>query len=322
MTDNNTYKSALVTGATSGLGFEAAAQLAESGYARITITGRSIEGAEAARAELVTRTGRIFDTLALDLDKPKSVQDATAELADRGEKFDLLLLNAGMVSGGELLRTGEGVEVTHAPLIGHHLLTMGLLEHGLLSDQARIVIAGSEAARGDVPMMNPVDLPDFAAKYYEGDLASAAESLIRSEGPLKYKPMTAYTNAKLFVAYWSAALARKLPAGMTVNAVSPGSALSTNADRNANFLMRFIMIPIIRLVPGMSAPVSAAASRYIEAAEYSEQVNGEFFASAPKKMIGQLHRVQLPHVLDRDSQEATWTAIVRVAGGVEYPVAA
>ena len=90
MTDNNTYKSALVTGATSGLGFEAAAQLAESGYARITITGRSIEGAEAARAELVTRTGRIFDTLALDLDKPKSVQDATAELADRGEKFDFI----------------------------------------------------------------------------------------------------------------------------------------------------------------------------------------------------------------------------------------
>ena len=171
---------------------------------------------------------------------------------------------------------------------------MGLLEHGLLSDQARIVIAGSEAARGDVPMMNPVDLPDFAAKYYEGDLASAAESLIRSEGPLKYKPMTAYTNAKLFVAYWSAALARKLPAGMTVNAVSPGSAPSTNADRNANFLMRFIMIPIIRLVPGMSAPVSAAASRYIEAAEYSEQVNGEFFASAPKKMIGQLHRCSFP----------------------------
>ena len=322
MTDNNEHKAALVTGATSGVGFEAAAQLAELGYARVTITGRNTAGADAARAQLVTRTGRdVFDTMALDLDKPKSVQDAGEELARRGQKIDFLLLNAGMVSGGKLVRTDERVEITHAPLIGHHLLTMQLLENDLLHDQARIVIASSEAARGDVPMMNPVDLPDFAAKHHEGDLASAAEAVIRFEGPLKYKPTTAYANAKLFVAYWSAVLARKLPAGMTVNAVSPGSTPSTNAGRNANFLMRYIMIPFLKMVPGMSAPVSEAASRYIEAAGYSEQVSGQFFASAPKKMIGKLHKVELAHVHDRDSQEATWNAIVRVAGGVGYPVA-
>jgi hypothetical protein len=34
------------------------------------------------------------------------------------------------------------------------------------------------------------------------------------------------------------------------------------------------------------------------------QVNGEFFASAPKKMTGPLHRVKLKHVIDRASQEA------------------
>ena len=257
----------------------------------------------------------------MDLDKPNNVRDAAEELARRGQKFDLLLLNAGMVSGGELIKTGDGVERTHAPLIGHHLLTMRLLEDDLLGGQARIVIAGSEAARGDVPMMNPVDLPVFAAEHYDGDLAAAAESLIRGAGPQKYKPMTAYTNAKLFVAYWSAALARKLPTGMTVNTISPGSAPSTDASRNANFLMKFIMIPVMKLVPGMSAPVSEAASRYIQAAGYSEQINGEFFASAPKKMIGELHKVELPHVQDRNSQDATWNAIVRVAGGVEYPVA-
>lgn len=226
------------------------------------------------------------------------------------------------MSGSQLLRTDEGVERTHAPLIGHHLLTMQLLEGDLLEGQARIVIAGSEAARGDVPTMNPVDLPDFAARHYQGDLVSAAEALARFDGPLKYKPAAAYATAKLFVAYWSAVLARKLPAGMTVNTVSPGSAPSTDAGRNANFFMRYIMIPFFRLVPGMSAPVSVAASRYIEAAGYPEQVSGQFFASAPKKVIGQLHKVELAHVHDRESQEATWDAIVRVAGGAPYPVAA
>ncbi len=322
MTDN-THKTALVTGATSGIGFEAAAQLAESGYARVTITGRNPERAEAARGELVARTGRdVFDTLAVDLDKPKSVQRAAEQLARRGQKIDFLLLNAGMVSGGELVRTDEGVEVTQAPLIGHHQLTMQLLEDGLLRAHARIVIASSEAARGDVPMMHPVDLPHFAEKHYAGDLASAAEAVTRFEGPLKYKPTTAYASAKLFVAYWSAALARKLPAGMTVNAISPGGAASTNAGRNANFFMRYLMMPFFKMVPGMMAPVSEAASRYIEAADFSERVSGQFFASAPKKMIGQLHKVELAHVRDRDSQDATWDAVVRVAGGVDYPIAA
>ena len=312
MTDTNMHKSALVTGATSGLGFEAAAQLAELGYGRVTITGRNAERAEAARAELVTRTGRdVFDTLALDLDRPQSVEDAAEELACCGYKIDLLLLNAGIVSGGELVRTDEGIEVTHAPLIGHHLLTMQLLEDDLLDAEARIVIAGSEAARGDVMMMHPVDLPDFAAKHHAGDLTAAAEAVTRFEEPLKFKPTTAYASAKLFVAYWSAALARRLPAGMTVNAISPGGAASTNAGRNANFVMRYFMMPVFKFMPGMMAPVSEAASRYIEAAGYSEQVNGQFFASAPKKMTGPLHKVELAHVHDRDSQEATWDAIVR-----------
>ena len=314
MTDNDTQKTALVTGATSGIGFEAAAQLAESGYARVTITGRNAEGAEEARAKLVTRTGReVFETLAVDLDKPQCVNDAADELAHRGHKIDFLLLNAGILSGSELLKTDQGVERTFAPLIGHHLLTMRLLEDALLSDKARIVIASSEAARGDVPMMNPVDLPDFAAKHHEGDLAAAAEAVTSFEGPLKYKSSTAYATTKLFVAYWSAALARKLPTGMTVDAVSPRSAVSTNTGRNANFFMRHIMMPLMKIVPGMSGPVSEGAARYIEAAGYSEEVNGHSFASAPKKMIGPLHKMEFPHVIDQDSQEATWDAIVRVA---------
>jgi NAD(P)-dependent dehydrogenase (short-subunit alcohol dehydrogenase family) len=324
MTDNNTHKTALVTGATSGLGFEAAAQLAESGYASVTITGRSEQKAEEARSGLAARTGRdVFQTLALDLNEPKSVAKAAEELVQRGHKIDFLLLNAGMVSGSDLVRTDEGLEITSASsLVGHHQLTMQMLENDLLGDNARIVIASSEVARGDVPTFNPVELPEFAAKHYDGDMAAAAEALLRYDAPIKYSPATAYANAKLFVAYWSAELARRLPSGMTVNAVSPGSAPDTNADRNATFFMKNVLVRFFKLMPGMSAPVSVAAGRFLEAAEYPEQVTGEFFASAPKKMTGELHEVDLPHVNDRSSQDALWDALVRVSGGVIYPISA
>lgn len=324
MTDINSQKTALVTGATSGLGFEAAAQLAEAGYERITITGRSTDRAETARAELVARTGRdVFDTLALDLGTPKSVQAAAEELVRRGGKIDFLLLNAGMVGRNDLVKTDEGIEITHASsLVGHHQLTMHMLEDDLLCKHARIVIAGSEAARGDVPTFNPIDLAEFAAEHHADDRVAAADSVMRGAPHVKYKPSNTYANAKLFVAYWAAELARKLPTGMTVNAVSPGSAPDTNGDRNAPFFLKRVMMPIFKLVPGMSAPVSVAAARYLEAADYPEQVTGQFFASAPKKMTGPLHKVELPHVHDQASQEATWKAIVAVAGGVDFPVAA
>ena len=54
--------------------------------------------------------------------------------------------------------TAAGIEATQAPLIGHHQLTVGLLRANLLSPNARIVIAGSEAARGDVPLFSYTDV--------------------------------------------------------------------------------------------------------------------------------------------------------------------
>jgi len=323
MTDNS-KKAAFVTGGTSGLGFEAAAQLAEAGYGLVTITGRTHSRAEAARLELVERVGKdVFDAVPLDLNSPKSVMAAAEEFAARGGKVDLLLLNAGMVPGNELVRTDEGIEISSASsLVGHHQLTMQLLEDAMLSDRVRIVIAGSEAARGDVPTFVPTDLPSFAIEHYDGDRASAAAALLRYDAPLKYKPATAYANAKLFVAYWAQQLARKLPTGMTVNVVSPGSAPDTDAGRNANFFMKYLMIPVFKVMPGMSHKVADGAKRYIDAAGYPEQVNGEFFASPPKKMIGDLTRVELEHVKDGESAAATWTAIVSVSGGVDYPIAA
>lgn len=52
-------KTVLVTGANSGLGFEAAAQLAEAGWGKVILACRTVEKAEAAKAKLVERTGKV-----------------------------------------------------------------------------------------------------------------------------------------------------------------------------------------------------------------------------------------------------------------------
>ena len=320
----DTSGTALVTGATSGLGFEAAAQLAEQGWSQVIITGRTAEKAALAGQELVARTGRdIFVPIAVDLNRTDDVTRAARVLRDRGDRISTLVLNAGMVSGSKLVKTDEDVEITFASsLIGHHQLTMQLLADGLLADDARIVIAGSEAARGDVPTFHPTDLNELAVKAYNGDKVAAAEGIIRADGTVTYKPATAYADAKMFVAWWAAQLAERLPAGMTVNAVSPGSAPETGAARNANLFMRYIMMPAFKHAPkrfGMSSSVSTAAGRYLQVIADDTGASGQFYASAPKKMTGPIEVVDLDHVSDSESQQAAWSAVVEVAG-VDYPV--
>lgn len=316
----NIEKTALVTGANSGLGFSAAAQLASSGWSRVILACRTLEKAQDARARLVEQTGvDPFEELALDVSDNDGVTEAVADLARRGGAIDFLLLNAGLVSGKEPKHSKDGIELTMAAsLVGHHVLTMGLLDEQLLSDDAHIVIAGSEAARGDVPMFGLTDIVEYAAEHYDGDRARAVAAIARVEAPYRFAHMSHYGTVKLFVAHWAAALSRRLPNDIMVNAVSPGSAPATNAMRNQSGIFRFMisaMLPVAGLF-GMAAPVPKAARRYLDALDYDASSNGGFFASVPGKMTGAVVEQTQAHVLDEESQEATWRAVLELSGAV------
>jgi len=307
---------ALVTGTTSGLGYAAASMLATKGYRQVIVTGRSLARVKETAAQLAAETKtQVFTPLELELDAPTSVQSALAELVKQGRPIDFLLLNAGMVGGKKRVLTAAGIEEDQAPLIGHHQLTVGLLHANLLSPNARIVIAGSEAARGDVPMFSYTDVAAFAAKHHQGgDRTAAVEALLRSGPNVKYEPNRAYADAKLVVAWWAAALARRLPSGMAVYTVAPGSAPDTKAVRNAGPALKWLMIPLMKLIPGMSQTPETAARRYLQASEFGTDVSGQFFASAPKKLTGPIEAMRHPHFHDRASQEAAWQAVVKVSG--------
>ena len=306
---------ALVTGTTSGLGYAAAHLLAGEGWREIIVTGRSLAGVQETAAKLAAETERqAFIPLELNLDTPSSVQSALATLVKRGRPIDFLLLNAGIVPGKARVMTEAGVEASEAPLIGHHQLTVGLLRAKLLSPDARIVIAGAEPARGDVPLFSLTDVAAFADEHYQGDRTAAVEDLLRSGPHVKYKANRAYADAKLIIAWWAAALARRLPSGMAVYAVAPGSAPDTKASRNASAVLKWLFIPLVKLLPGMTQTPQVAARRYLQASEFGTDVSGQFFASRPKKLTGPIEAMVHPHLHDRANQEAAWQAVVKVSG--------
>jgi len=305
----------LVTGATSGLGYAAARILAGEGWREIIVTGRSLARVQETAARLAAETKRqVFTPLELELDAPASVQSALAELVKRGRPIDFLLLNAGMVPGKQRVITAAGVEASQAPLIGHHRLTVGLLRANLLSPNARIVIASAEPARGGVPMFKYTDVDALAAKYHQGDLTAAMEALLRNGPNVRYVPNNAYADAKLIVTWWAAALARRLPSGMAVYAVSPGAATATNVSRQASLAVKYLFIPIANLIPGMNQKPETAAGRYVQASKFGTEVSGQFFASAQGKFSGPIEAQLHPHLLDGANQEAAWQAVVNVSG--------
>ena len=311
---------ALVTGTTSGLGYAAAKLLAIKGYRQVIVTGRSLPRVQETAAQLAAETKtKVFTPLELDLNAPASVQSAIAELVKRGQPIDFLLLNAGLVPFKKRVLTAAGIEASQAPLIGHHQLTVGLLRANLLSPNARIVIAGAEPARGGVPMFKYTDVPAFAAKHFQGDQTAAVEALIRNGPNVKYVPNNAYADAKLIIAWWVAALARRLPSGMAVYAVSPGGATATKVVRSAGPLLRYVFIPIVNLIPGMNQTPETAARRYIQASEFGTDVSGQFFASAQGKFSGPIEAQRQPHLHEGANQESAWQAVVNVSG-VDFPM--
>src|ERR1700729_551795 len=93
-------KRVLVTGVSAGIGVETARALAAHG-AHVTGAARDLEKAEAATAQArkaAAANGGSFELVALDLASLKSVRACADELLARGEAFDVVIANAGVMA--------------------------------------------------------------------------------------------------------------------------------------------------------------------------------------------------------------------------------
>lgn len=139
-------KTALVTGANSGLGLEAARILARHG-ARVLLACRNLAKAEQAADDIrATATGEV-EIVPLDLADLASVATAAAEVTNNEPRLDLLLNNAGLMAIDEAT-TVDGFEmqlgVNH---LGHFALTAQLIPVLLATKGSRVVTMSSMGHR-------------------------------------------------------------------------------------------------------------------------------------------------------------------------------
>lgn len=136
-------RTALITGANSGIGLEAARSLAAAG-ARVIMASRNTEKGEAAAAEIrASSPGAELEVRELDLASLDSVR-AFAKTFGEGQ-LDLLINNAGVMAS-PYARTVDGFELQFATNhLGHFALTGLLLGKLLATAHARVVTISSTA---------------------------------------------------------------------------------------------------------------------------------------------------------------------------------
>ena len=142
-----TGRTAIVTGANSGIGFETAAALAAAG-ATVVLACRNPERAAASQAAIEERHPKAqVEVLRLDLASQSQIAAAAAATSERFSRVDLLVNNAG-VMGTERSVTPDGHEMLFGTNhLGHFAYTGRILPRLLDTPGARVVTVTSLSYR-------------------------------------------------------------------------------------------------------------------------------------------------------------------------------
>ena len=275
-------KLVVVTGATAGIGKEAARGLAGMG-ARVVLVGRNPEKSHAVAEEIrATSTGSVDVALA-DFASLRSIRQLAETLADRYPRIDVLLSNAG-VFRVRRAATQDGFEETFAvnhlaPFLLTNLLVARLKE----SAPSRVVVVASAAHYGQT-----LDFVDLQSEH-------------------GYKAMRTYGRSKLANVMFTYKLAGQLEgSGVTVNCLHPGFVATSLGSGNRIPVKPFMALfrltgRAISVKQGSDTPIYLASSPEVEG------VNGKYFDVRREKMSS-------PQSYNTDDQDRLWDVSAKLAG--------
>ncbi len=280
-------KTVLLTGATNGIGLEAAVTLARMG-AKLVMIGRDPKRTESAAADVKRRSGsEQVSWLLCDFASQASIRRLADQFRAQHDRLDLLVDNAGGVHDRRTL-TEDGIEATFAVNhLGYFLLTNLLLDLLKKSAPARIVMTASQAHRAAT-----LDFDDLG--FEKG-----------------YGILKAYNRSKLANVLFTRELAERLKgSGVTVNCLHPG-VVATGIWSRAPWFVRPVLGVVAKLF--FTSPKKASETiTYLAASDEVANVTGGYFEH---------NREVKPSRLARDPQVAKrlWEVSERLTGLATAP---
>ncbi|MFZ0570413.1 MAG: SDR family oxidoreductase [Rhodomicrobium sp.] len=248
-------RTAVVTGASSGIGLWTATGLAKAG-AHVVMICRDAQRGENAKAFVTRASGHAPYLIFADFADLKSVRDAAAKITARYARIRILVNNAGIFSRTRKL-TKDGYEMTFA--VNH--LAPFLLTDRLLPALER----GGEAGR-NARIVNVASAAANRASVVLGDLMSKH----------RYSMFGAYSQSKLANILFTKELARRLPPRpISANCLHPGVVATRIGNKGG---IEGLVWSAIK--PFMIGPERGAVnSLFVATSPDIEGVSGAFFVS-------------------------------------------
>jgi NAD(P)-dependent dehydrogenase (short-subunit alcohol dehydrogenase family) len=246
----------MVTGATNGIGLEAAKALAAMGAAIVGV-GRNPQKCADATQQIKAATGNSkVEFLVADLSVQAQVRQLAETFKQKYNRLDVLLNNAGGYFAKREV-SSDGIEMTWAlNHLNYFLLTDLLLDVIKASAPARIVNVSSGAHTG----AKRINFEDV--EFKKG-----------------YSGWPAYSHSKLANVMFAYELARRLDGTqVTVNALHPGF-VATGFGHNNGGLMRTGM-SAIQKIAAKKPEQGAATSIYLASSPQVAGVTGKYFSDS------------------------------------------
>ena len=224
---DQTGRTAVVTGANTGLGYETATALAAKG-AHVVLAVRNLDKGKAA-ADLIARAtpGASVTVQELDLTSLESIRTAADQLRANHESIDLLINNAGVMMTPKAT-TKDGFELQFGTNhLGHFALTGLLLDRVLAAPSSRVITVSSTGHR-------------FARGIRFDDL----------QWERSYSRVGAYGQAKLANLMFTYELQRRLIGTRTIAAAAHPGGSNTELARNLPVAFRGLATVLAPLMQG------------------------------------------------------------------------
>jgi NAD(P)-dependent dehydrogenase (short-subunit alcohol dehydrogenase family) len=265
----------IVTGATSGIGLEAAANFVTLGASKVIIAARDMSKGEAVKADIESRTGKrgILELWELDMDSYESVV-AFARRANTLDYLDIAILNAG-------LRRGMFVQSKHG---WEADLQVNTLSTTLLAVLLLPKLKQSKQYTGKIPVLEFTN----SGLHQSANIDAAA---LKSDSILQWYNTTErfgagsqYKITKLFLMYAANELAGVTSSGdVIITSVCPGM-VKTDLGRD-------VMTPVIRVILAIFAfffmrTPKQGARTILSGTTQGERVHGRFWQHDRIQPIG------------------------------------
>ncbi|MGV0793963.1 SDR family NAD(P)-dependent oxidoreductase [Mycolicibacterium sp. XJ1819] len=292
---DQTGRTAVITGANTGLGYETAKELAAKG-AHVVLAVRNVDkGKDAIERITAAVPGAGVAIQELDLGSLESVREAAAALRSDYQTIDLLINNAGVMMPPKST-TKDGFELQFGTNhLGHFALTGLLLDRLLAVPGSRVVTVSSSGHRASRRGIRFDDL------HWERG----------------YRRVVSYGQSKLANLMFTYELQRRLTGTTTIAAAAHPGGSNTELARNLPVAVRLAMSA---LAPMMQGPAMGALPT-LRAATDPGVLGGQYFGpDGFGEQRGHPKLVEsIPASHDFAAQQRLW-AVSEELTGVTFPV--